>query len=377
MWFLTINSGSSSIKYSLFKVGRRLLLKDKGVVEKIGEEAAVFIKESKRKKIIIRDHLDAIEVILAEIKSEIKEVSSLMAVGHRVVHGGERFKDSVIINTQVLKHIKKCNHLAPLHNPPSILAIEACLKLLKNVPQVAVFDTAFHHTIPIAAYTYALPYDFYRKYKVRRYGFHGTSHNYVAVEAAKILKKPFNKLKLITCHLGNGCSIAAIKNGKSIDTSMGFTPLEGLVMGTRSGDIDPAIIFFLIEKGYSPTEVEELLNRGSGLLGVSGISNDMREIEKEISKGNKRASLAREIFVYRLAKYISSYVGVLGGADAVVFTGGIGENQKRLRSAVEKIIKPLLEKFKTKILVIATDEELMIAKESLKLLKYKSHKEAM
>jgi len=373
MWFLTVNSGSSSIKYSLFKISSRLLLKDKGVIEKIGEDVSFFVKEGRRKKVAAGDHLDAIGVILDEIKSEIRDFSSLMAVGHRVVHGGERFKESVVIDNKVLKHIKKCSQLAPLHNPPSVLAIEACLKLLKGVPQVAVFDTAFHHTIPDYAYTYAIPYDFYRKYKVRRYGFHGTSHHYVALEAAKILKKPLNKLKLITCHLGNGCSITAIKHGKSIDTSMGFTPLEGLVMGTRSGDIDPAIVFFLIKKGYSYHEVEESLNRNSGLLGVSGVSNDMRMIEKEISKGNKRAYLAREIFIYRLAKYISSYVGILGGVDAVVFTGGIGENSKKIRLAVKKMIKRLLEQFKIKVLIVATDEEIMIAKETLKLLRYKGH----
>jgi acetate kinase len=275
----------------------------------------------------------------------------------------------VIIDKRVLSHIKKYIPLAPLHNPPAVLGIEACFKLLPKVPQVAIFDTSFHQTIPDYAFTYALPYELYAKFKIRRYGFHGTSHRYVAIEAARKLGKPFNRVKLITCHLGNGCSITAIKNGKSIDTSMGLTPLEGLVMGTRSGDIDPAIIFFLIDKGYKPKEIEELLNKKSGLLGLSGLSNDMRVIEKGIKKGNKRAELAYKVFIYRLVKYISAYMGILGGADAIVLTGGIGENQKMVRRDISRMLRPLLKVFGTKLLVIPTNEELMIAREVLRLVR--------
>ncbi len=374
MWVLIVNSGSSSIKYSLFKAGSKLVLKEKGVVEKIGESISFFIKEGRKRKISAKTHGEAIAVILHEIRNKTKDVSSLVGVGHRVVHGGEKFKESVIIDNQVLRVIKKCIPLAPLHNPPAVLAIEAARKLLQDIPQIAVFDTAFHQTIPDYAYTYAIPYDFYRKHKIRKYGFHGTSHHYVAVEAAKILKKPLSKIKIITCHLGNGCSIAAVKNGKSIDTSMGFTPLEGLVMGTRSGDIDPAIIFYLISKGYQIRDIDDILNRKSGLLGLSGISNDMRLIESEIKKGNPKARLAYDVFVYRLLKYIASYVGVLGDLDALVFTGGIGENQRRVRLYIQKNLNPILRKFKAKILVIPTNEELMIARESLRLLKSKNYK---
>ena len=369
MWFLTINSGSSSIKYSLFKVGDRLSLAEKGVIEKIGEELSFFKTQDRELRLNIPDHHKAIDFILDAIKKKTKDISSLIGVGHRVVHGGEKFKESVVINNKVLNYIKKCSHLAPLHNPPAVLSIEASIKLLKNIPQIAVFDTAFHHTIPEYAYSYAIPYKFYRQYKIRRYGFHGTSHNYIALEAAKVLNKKLKETKIISCHLGNGCSITAIKGGRSIDTSMGFTPLEGLVMGTRSGDIDPAIILFLEQKGFSCTEIDKILNRESGLLGISGLSNDMRVIERAMLNKNKRARLAYDIFLYRLIKYISSYVGILEGVDAVVLTGGIGENQLRLRRDIKKRLKFILGKFNAKVLVVSTDEELMIAREGLRLLK--------
>ncbi len=369
MWFLTINSGSSSIKYSLFKANKRLTLVEKGVVEKIGEESSLFKSGEMVSRLNIPDHHRAIDLILDAIKKKIKDISSLAGIGHRVVHGGEKFKESVIIDSKVLNYIKKCSHLAPLHNPPAVLSIEASIKLLKSIPQIAVFDTAFHHTIPDYAYNYAIPYKFYRQYKIRRYGFHGTSHHYIALEAAKFLNKKIKDTKIISCHLGNGCSITAIKGGHSIDTSMGFTPLEGLVMGTRSGDIDPAIILFLEEKGLSSAEIDNILNRESGLLGVSGVSNDMRTVEKAMLNKNKRATLAYNIFLYRLIKYISAYVGVLEGADAIVLTGGIGENQVRLKRDIKKRLKTLLDKFNVKVLVISTDEELMIAREGLRLLR--------
>ncbi|MDP8216983.1 MAG: acetate kinase [Candidatus Kaelpia imicola] len=369
MWFLTINSGSSSIKYSLFKVNKRLSLAEKGVVEKIGEEQSFFKTGSRVLRLSIPDHHKAIDLILDAIKREIKDISSLAGIGHRVVHGGEKFKESVVIDSEVLNYIKKCSHLAPLHNPPAVLSIEASVKLLKSIPQIAVFDTAFHHTIPDYAYNYAIPYKFYRQYKIRRYGFHGTSHHYIALEAAKVLNKKLKDTKIISCHLGNGCSITAINGGRSIDTSMGFTPLEGLVMGTRSGDIDPAIVLFLEERGFNYTEIDKILNRESGLLGISGLSNDMRAIERAMLNKNKRAHLAYNIFLYRLIKYISSYIGILEGVDAVILTGGIGENQVRLKRDIKKRLKSILDKFDARVLVIPTDEELMIAREGLRLLK--------
>lgn len=370
MWVLTLNSGSSSIKYSLFKSTLELCLEERGLIEKIGEEVSYFLKENQKKRLRVKNHREAVEIILEEIKNKIQKPSELIGIGHRVVHGGEKFKSSVILDNKVLGDIKKYTSLAPLHNPPAVLVIEACIKLLKEVKQIAVFDTSFHQTLPEYAYIYALPYEFYKKYRIRKYGFHGTSHKYVAIEASKILGKPLNRVKLIICHLGNGCSITAIKNGKSIDTSMGFTPLEGLVMGTRCGDIDPAIIFFLINKGYRPGEIETMLNKKSGLLGLSGISNDMRLIVKEYWQGSKRAKLAYEVFIYRLAKYISSYLGILAGCDAIVFTGGIGENQLIVREDIKKLLKTVLKKFKVKVLVIPTNEELMIAKEVLRLVNY-------
>ena len=341
MIILVLNSGSSSIKYKLFDISdnsEKLL--DKGLVERIGLK--------------IPSHKEALENILNKVGSKID------AVGHRVVHGGDRFSKSVLINDDVIKAIEDFTELAPLHNPPSLLTINESRKIISGIPHVAVFDTAFYYDMPEYAYFYAIPYRFYEKYKIRKYGFHGTSHRYVSEQASVILKKPLNKLRLITCHLGNGCSITAVKNGKAVDTSMGFTPLEGLVMGTRSGDLDPAIIPYIMEKeNIDVNAVMETLNKKSGLLGVSELSNDMRELMKEKDK-NKKVKLALDIFIYRIKKYIGAYTGVMSGCDAVIFTGGIGENNPCI---VEEICKGVVLK-DTKTLIIPTDEELMIARDT-------------
>ena len=350
MKILVINSGSSSIKYRLYRMpqGRVML---KGLIESIGEPGSK-----------IRNHHQGLETILSK-------VDGVDAVGHRVVHGGEFFKEPSLINHAVLKVIKSCCKLAPLHNPANLEGINACRLLLPGVKQVAVFDTAFHQTIPPYVFTYGLPLEYYRKLGVRKYGFHGTSHHYVAHEAAQILGKHLNEVNLVTCHLGNGCSITAIKSGRSIDTSMGFTPLEGLVMGTRCGDIDPALVTFLMrQKNLDCHGIERVLNKESGLKGLSGIGNDMRKIEKAARHGNKRARLALEVFIYRIKKYIGAYCAIIGKVDAVVFTAGIGEHLEYLR---RKTLRGLLDNFKhrPRVLVIPTDEELMIARETYKLCK--------
>ena len=319
------------------------------------------------------DHHTALQQIVKILtegdKAVIKDLSEISAVGHRVVHGGEKFKSSVLINDEVLEAIRSVQDLAPLHNPPNIAGIESAKAVMPDIPHIAVFDTAFHQSLPEKAFIYGLSYSFYRKDKIRRYGFHGTSHEYAAGEAAKRLGKPFSRINLITCHLGNGCSITAIRNGKSVDTSMGFTPLEGLLMGSRCGDIDPAVITYLIEKKKMPAgDVDRLLNQESGLKGISGISNDMRKILQSADMGNQRCKLAIEMFVYRIRKYISAYLGILGKTDAVVFTAGISENQPRI---VKGITDGLFDnlKSKPKIMVIPTDEELMIARQTYQLLK--------
>ena len=344
MIILVLNSGSSSIKYKLFdiKEGSEKLL-DKGIMERIGEK--------------IPDHREALRIILEKIKAKID------AVGHRVVHGGDRFKESVLVDDNVIKAIEDFIELAPLHNPPSLLTINESRKILSRVPHVAVFDTAFYCNMPDYAYFYAIPYMFYERYRIRKYGFHGTSHRYVAEQASCILKKPLAKLRLITCHLGNGCSITAVKNGRAIDTSMGFTPLEGLAMGTRSGDLDPAVIPYIMEKeNLDISSVMDLLNKKSGLLGVSEISNDMREILKAKDR-NKKAKLALDIFIYRIQKYIGAYSGIMSGVEAVVFTGGIGENNPGM---IKEICKGVVSK-SAKVLIIPTDEELMIARDTYRI----------
>ena len=360
MLVLVINCGSSSAKYQLFNIGSKKPLA-KGLIERIGQKGASC-----------KDHYQAIKLIRDKLLSKrgayIKCVSEIKGIGHRVVHGGEAFGEAVIINKSVLKSVEKASELAPLHNPPSLAGIKACKRYFPGIPEVAVFDTAFHQSMPPEAYIYGIPFGFYKKYKIRRYGFHGTSHRFVANEAAKKLKKPLKKLKIITTHLGNGCSMAAIMHGRSVDTTMGFTPLEGLLMGTRGGDLDPAIVTFLMEKEKLNLKgINEMLNKKSGLLGISGVSNDMRDILSEMKKGNRRAVLAFKIFVYKIKKYIGAYSAVMGGLDAVIFTGGIGENVPGIRKTLSRELRNILGK-KTKFLTIPTNEELLIARDTHRLI---------
>lgn len=322
----------------------------KGIIEHIGE------KGSK-----IKDHYSGLKTVLRRIKG-------VDAIGHRVVHGAEKFRRPVLINNTVVRKIRQCCSFAPLHNPANLAGILACKKLLPGIKQIAVFDTAFHHTLPDYAYIYGLPYEYYKKFGIRKYGFHGTSHQYVSSQAAMLLKKPLNKLKIITCHLGNGCSITAVYKSNSIDTSMGFTPLEGLIMGTRCGDIDPALVTYIMRKlGLNIYQIDDILNKASGLKGISGISNDMRILLGKVRRGNKRAKLAIDAFVYRIKKYIGAYTAIMGGVDTIIFTGGIGENQKSIRDKICQGIFSHLKK-KPKILVIPTDEELMIARQAYQLI---------
>ena len=361
MKILVINCGSSSIKYKLYKFPQKKLV-TKGLIEKIGEKQSP-----------IKDHRQGINILFSRLLEEeaIKDLKEINAIGHRVVHGEEIFQKPTIITKEVLRKIKECFEIAPLHNPKNYEGIIACKRILPQTIQVAVFDTAFHQTIPEYAYMYALPIEYYKKYKIRRYGFHGASHQYITYQAAKILKKPLNKLKLITCHLGNGCSIAAIDKGKSIDTSMGFTPLEGLVMGTRCGDIDAAAIFYLMEKEkLNIKQMNEILNKKSGILGISGISNDVRVIKEEIRKKNKYAKLALDIFLYRIKKYIGAYYLILGGVDAICFTAGIGENNPDIIEKLKKDVYKVIPQ-KAPVYVIPTDEELMIATLTYKLVRKK------
>lgn len=350
MKILVINSGSSSIKYKVFRMPEEQEV-SRGLIEHIAEEGSK-----------IKDHYCGLKAILGKI-------NSVCAVGHRVVHGKEKFQKPVLINAPVIKEIRKCSSIAPLHNPANLAGILACKKLLPGIKQTAVFDTAFHHTLPDYAYIYGLPYRYYKRYGIRKYGFHGSSHQYVANEAAGILKLPLNKLRIITCHLGNGCSIAAIYKGSSIDTSMGLTPLEGLVMGTRCGDIDPALVTYIMRKSRLDIDaIDNLLNKDSGLKGISGISNDMRLLEAKRLKKDRRAKLAIDIFIYRIKKYIGAYTAIMGGCDALVFTAGIGENQRAIRQKVCKGLFSHLKK-KPRVLVIPTNEELMIARQTYKLVK--------
>ena len=349
MKVLVINCGSSSIKYKLFDMPKEYLI-SKGIIENIGEKGSE-----------IKDHYTGLKAVL-------KRVSDVEALGHRVVHGAEKFHKPVLIDQPVVRGIRQCCSIAPLHNPANLAGILACKKLLPGLKQVAVFDTSFHQTIPGYAYIYGLPYEYYKKFGVRKYGFHGTSHEYVAREAAAILKRPLKGLKIITCHLGNGCSITAVDKGKSIDTSMGFTPLEGLIMGTRSGDIDPALVTYIMKKKrLNIDKADEMLNRKRGLKGISGISNDMRVLIRKYSSGDKRAKLAIDIFVYRIRKYIGSYAAIMGGCDCLVFTAGIGENQAGIRKKVCEGAFSHLKK-KPEILVIPTNEELMIARQTCRVI---------
>ncbi|NYE58224.1 acetate/propionate family kinase [Carboxydothermus ferrireducens] len=394
MKVLVLNCGSSSLKYQLLDMEKETVLA-KGLVERIGLEGSRLIidlpgREKIKKEQPFANHEVAINAVLEELVREeygiLRNLEEITAIGHRIVHGGEKFSGSVIINEEILKAVEECVNLAPLHNPPNILGIRACQKLLPNTPQVGVFDTAFHQTMPRKAYLYGVPYYWYEKYGIRRYGFHGTSHKYVAYKASEILGKPLNELKIITCHLGNGSSVAAVKEGKSIDTSMGFTPLEGLMMGTRSGNIDPAIVTFIQEKeGLSAAQVNDILNKKSGVLGISGYS-DFRDIEERASAGDDKAKLALEMFCYQVAKYIGAYAAAMNGVDAIVFTAGVGENSDVVRKEVCKYLEflgatldeeknkirgkeAIISKpdSKVKIMVIPTNEELMIAKETLEL----------
>ncbi|HGJ66132.1 TPA: acetate kinase [bacterium] len=392
---LVINAGSSSVKYKLFDMRDESPLAE-GVVDRIGLKGSTIShqplnKQGTKLETDIPDYETALnQVIIALTHHEhgvIKDINDIYAIGHRVVHGGEKISASVLIDSEVEEIIRDCFVLAPLHNPPNLMGIQACKKLLPDIKQVAVFDTSFHLTIPEEAYLYAIPYRLYEEYAIRRYGFHGTSHRYVAGMASEIIGKPLIELKMITCHLGNGCSITAVKNGKSIDTSMGFTPLEGLIMGTRSGDIDPAIIFYLIERvGLSVQDINSMLNRDSGLLGLSGISRDMRDILKSAKDGNKRASTTIDCFVYKIRKYIGAYATSMGGLDAIVFTAGIGENSAKIRAMVCERLEFLGVKIDdkrndknernsiistddstVKVLVISTNEELLIARDTINI----------
>ncbi|NQT32505.1 MAG: acetate kinase [Candidatus Omnitrophica bacterium] len=376
MLILVINCGSSSAKFDLFELNKESSDLLRGTVERIGEDSSnlsyeINAEEKIQKEVLCPDHHSAIKIIKDILtdpeKGVIADVSEVHGVGHRVVHGGEEFTESVLIDESVLKSIEKFSELAPLHNPPSLEGIKGCMKIFPAVPQIAVFDTAFHQTMPEEAYCYGIPYELYEKYGIRRYGFHGTSHRYVSAKAAEILGKPLSELNLITVHLGNGCSADAIKKGKSVDTSMGFTPLEGLLMGTRSGDLDPAVVTFIMQRENIDAEgVNDLLNKKSGLLGISGVSNDMRDILKAIDSGDKRAKLAYDIFVYRIKKYIGAYAAVLGEVDAVVLTAGIGENLPRLKDELKRDLAPLLGG-KTEFMAIGTNEELLIAKDTYEI----------
>jgi acetate kinase len=341
MKVLVLNCGSSSIKYQFIDTTAKIALA-KGMVERIGMTSAILTHQPHDKEKIkivgeILDHTIAIEYVIAVLLSPnhgvIKDKNEIDAVGHRVVHGGETFSGSVLITDLVMKALKDNIELAPLHNPPNIKGIQAAKSHLPKTPQVGVFDTSFHIKMPPQAYLYGIPYELYKKYKIRRYGFHGTSHRYVSERAAKMLGKPIEQLKIITAHLGNGCSMAAVDGGRSVDTTMGFTPLEGLIMGTRSGDMDPSVILYIMAKeGLALSEANTLLNKHSGLIGISGESSDMREIEEAVGEGNKKAKYAFDVFTYRIKKYIGSYAAAMGGLDAVVFTGGIGENSIMVRN---------------------------------------------
>ncbi|MFC1570526.1 acetate/propionate family kinase [Candidatus Omnitrophota bacterium] len=372
MLILVINCGSSSAKYELFDVEKESSL-SRGEVERIGEDSSCLCAESEGKesineKVVCTDHHKAMEIIrdvlLHPGKGVISDVNEVEGVGHRVVHGGEEFNESTLIDDKVIKSIEKFSELAPLHNPPSLAGIKSCSKIFKGVPQVAVFDTAFHQSMAPDAFCYGVPYELYEKYGIRKYGFHGTSHRYVSGKAAEVLDKRPEDVNLITVHLGNGCSIAAVAKGKSVDTSMGFTPLEGLLMGTRCGDLDPAVVTFIMQReNLGMDEVNGLLNKDSGLLGVSGVSNDMRDILKAIDEGDKRAKLAYDIFVYRILKYIGAYAAALGKVHAIVFTAGIGEHVPAIKDEIRERLRPLLG-VETEFLTIGTNEELLIAKDT-------------
>lgn len=395
MKVLVINCGSSSLKYQILDMTNEVLM-CKGLVERIGMEGSVITHEKigmDKFQLItpMEDHKDAIGHVLDAVQDEnhgvVKDMSEIGAVGHRVVHAGEKFAKSVLIDDTVIAALEECVDLAPLHNPPNLLGIAACKELMPETPMVAVFDTAFHQTMPPESYIYAIPYEYYQKYGIRRYGFHGTSHKYVAERAADIMNVNIDDLKIITCHLGNGASVSAIKRGVCIDTSMGFTPLEGLVMGTRSGDIDPAIVTYIREKeGLDQGIANEILNKKSGVLGISGVSSDFRDLEMAAEEGNERALLAIKVFAHKVRFYIGAYIAEMNGVDAIVFTAGVGENDIAMRDIIcndlgnlgikldlvknkvkgkEMIISR--EDSRVKIILIPTNEELMIARDTFNI----------
>ncbi|NNU90619.1 acetate kinase [Anoxybacillus sp. CHMUD] len=389
---IAINAGSSSLKFQLFNMPSEEVL-TKGVVERIGFEDAIFnitVNGEKIKEVTpIPDHAVAVKMLLDKLieLGIIQSFDEIEGIGHRVVHGGEKFSDSVLITDETLKEIEDLSDLAPLHNPANVVGIKAFREVLPNVPAVAVFDTAFHQTMPEQSFLYSLPYEYYEKFGIRKYGFHGTSHKYVTQRAAELLGRPIEQLRLISCHLGNGASIAAVEGGKSIDTSMGFTPLAGVAMGTRSGNIDPALIPYIMQKtGKTAEEVIDILNKKSGMLGLTGFSSDLRDIEEAAAKGDQRAELALEVFAGRIHKYIGSYAARMCGVDAIIFTAGIGENSDVVRAKVLRGLEfmgvywdPALNKVRgkeafisyphspVKVLVIPTNEEVMIARDVMRL----------
>ncbi|MBR4810586.1 MAG: acetate kinase [Bacteroidaceae bacterium] len=399
MKILVLNCGSSSIKYKLFDMDKNDVIAQGGI-EKIGMKGS-FLKltDKNGEKVVIEKEIPEhtvgvkfiFEVLTGSQYGVIKSLDEINAVGHRMVHGGEKFNKSVLLTPEVLEAFAACNDLAPLHNPANLKGVNAVSELLPNIPQVGVFDTAFHQTMPDYAYLYAIPYELYQKYGVRRYGFHGTSHRFVSGEIFKYLNMPVEGSKVITCHIGNGGSITAVKDGKSVDTTMGLTPLEGIMMGTRSGDIDGGAVTFLMEKeGLDSTGMSNLLNKKSGLLGISGVSSDMREVTASMEAGNERAALAKKMYAYRIKKYIGAFAAAMGGVDVIIFTGGVGENRHEVREAVCENMEFLGIKLdkkvnaeimfgkdgiistpdsKVKVVVLPTDEELMIASDTMALVK--------
>ena len=395
---LVINCGSSSLKFQLINAETEKVLA-KGLCERIGIDGRLTYQpaggEKEKSDLAMPTHTEAIQFVIDALTNEktgvVKSLDEIGAVGHRLVHGGEKFASSVVITDEVKKAVEECNDLAPLHNPANLIGVAACEKLMPGTPMVAVFDTAFHQTMPEKAYMYGLPYEYYEKYKVRRYGFHGTSHSFVSKRAAEVMGKSYDEVKTIVCHLGNGSSVSAVLNGKCVDTSMGLTPLEGLVMGTRSGDIDPAIMEFIAKKENLDIEgVMEVLNKKSGVFGISGgLSRDFRDLTDAMNAGDKKAKIAMDVFSYRVAKYIGSYAAAMNGVDDIVFTAGIGENDDYVREEVCKYLGYLGVDFdsevntglrgkeaeltkegsKVKVFVIPTNEELAIARETLALVK--------
>ncbi|MBR6542747.1 MAG: acetate kinase [Anaerotignum sp.] len=396
MKVLVLNCGSSSLKYQLIDMETENVMA-KGLCERIGIEGSRLKHQPEGKDAVIFDdyqesHAVSVKMVLDALTHPeygvVKSMNEINAVGHRVVHGGEYFAGSVIITDEVKEALEKCCDLAPLHNPANLIGIAACEEIMPGVPQVGVFDTAFHQTMPERAYLYALPYEYYEKYKVRRYGFHGTSHRFVSEEVCKMMDRPYDQTKVITCHLGNGGSVCAVRNGKSIDTTMGFTPLEGLVMGTRAGDVDVAAVTYLMKKeGLSADEMDNILNKKSGVLGLSGVSSDFRDIEEAAEAGNDRAEVALDVFAYKVAKRIGAYAAAMNGVDAIVFTAGLGENSGATRRAIcdylgwmgvhidsynnslrGKAIEISATDSRVRVYVIPTNEELVIARDTKELL---------